>query len=1301
GPQPDVPELEPEQAFNRFNVVFKNCAHVVAQAEHPVVIFLDDLQWADPASLKLLKTIITDPGIHYLFLIGAYRDTEVDTNHILTRTLLEIEKEGVPVERIQLDSLNSETVNRFITAFFKSKEDETRSLAELVHKKTGGNPFFINQFLKTLYEEGMLEPAPFAGGWKWDMQKIEQMRVTDNVVELMAAEITRLPEIAQKMLKTCSCMGNSFDLEVIPPMVNRSIDETFSELIKVAEDGYLIISGSTGRFQHDRILEAAYSLLSEQERVRKHYNIGNYLLENIAEDEPDEKIVRIVEQLNSAISLVRLKSEQFRLIDLNLVVGKKAKGSAAYESALHHLETGITLLETDCWEDNYTRALALYSEAAEAAYLCGEYEKMETLGETVLRHAMSVRDKIKVYETRIYTYVARKMHAEAIDTGLRVLRMMGERLPRNPTMFHVILGLLRIKFTLLGKTTDDLLRLPVTRDPAAQAKMRIISVITSPTYLSRFNLMPLLIFKTIRLSIRSGNSPWSPYAYAAYGMVLCGLNDFEPGYLFGNLGINLLEKIDARQQFVNTYVAVYCFIYHWKMHAKETLAPLLKGHLTGLETGNFEFAAYAIQVYCYTLLYMGRSLEFVDWEMKKGIRVLSSLKQEMQLNMTIVNHQLAHNLQGKANDPCDVGSENINGTSMQAYFTEVGDIHAEWMIYCYQAILGWLFDKYEYAVQNADRAMENAGTMGGSFIMPMFYLFSSLAYLSRSQEADAKERKRCLRMAKKGLKKLKRWAGVVPMNNLHKLKLVEAQFAAIAKENLRAIQLYEEAIAAAHENEYIHEEAVAWECASLFYRNRGVEHIAALYLKKAHDCYSRWGALAKVSHMEKLHPELISKKAGIGNWEESTATLATATESSSENLDLYTVIKASQAISGEINLRNLLERLLVIAVENAGARKGVLLLKNEENKKLYVEAWGDYNRGMSLFQSTPFEETNLVSPAIVNYVNQTGESVVLSDAGTSGMFINDPYVIDNSSRSIICSPILDKGQMMGILFLENNIAANVFSPERLELLQILSSQAAISIQNSRLLAERENAARLETEMKIAAHIQTALLPENPAITGFEISAFLKPADAVGGDYYDVINSDENNWVIIGDVSGHGVPAGLVMMMVQASIRSYLGRHPESKPSGLLRVVNKAISYNVRRMRQDKYMTITAISFDREGRALFSGLHLDLILYRAAHKSVELVNSEGIWLSPWENLPWKDADRELHMLPGDVLLLYTDGIIEARDEKNEMFSQERLMEVFKNFAESAPTEIKEAVLAALEGFSGDDDMTMVILKRLES
>ncbi len=1313
GKQPDIPILGPDESNNRFMLVFKNFIRVFASSAHPIVVFLDDLQWADFGSLTLMKNTMTDPEIKYVFFIGSYRDNEVNAAHPLMHALSEITNEEFSPHMIELAPLDVASVNHLISNFLRSSESATLQIAELVHKKTSGNPFFINQFLKALYDEGILYLIPVEqlrnttgnrGGWTWDIEKILSMRVTDNVVDLMAERISRLPGNAREILKTASCVGNWFDIETLSLIQNKSVEDTLSDLMIAVTEGLIIPKGQAYIFYHDRIQEAAYSLISDENKAEMHNRIGRLLLRETDGENLHEKILYIVNHLNAGMSVISSAGDLYDLAKLNLQAGIKAKASAAYQSALNYIKIGIELVNhqggNSGWKNYYDVSLSLYSEASEAAYLCTEYDEMSTYADAVLLNARNIFDKTHVFEIKIHTYRAQARLYDAVMTGLDILNQLGERFPKNPGMLDILKDLMKTKLYLYGRKIEEFENLPLIRNDYVLAKIRILSAVASAAYWSIPNLLPLVVFRMLKLSIKHGNSMYSPYNYSGFGIILCSIGQIEDGYRFGKLALSLMDKMNFIEQKSKTLFVVSCFVSHWKDHLNESLIQLQTAYKSGLETGDMEFAAFSSQIYCYHSFEVGKNLEFLEQEIQKYIYAISQIKQGPQLVITQLHLQMVENMLGKTDDPCMLRGSSYDENIMLQHHIDSGEKTALFTLYYYKMILNYLFQRYTDAFYYSDKAESEISAVTASAIIPRFYYFNSLLNLAVYNESSKKDKKRMIRKVNSNLKKLNKWASHAPMNQLHKYELVQAEIARVHGDVAGAMELYKKAIKNARKNEYLNDEAIACELASGFYYNLGFDEIALAYMKEAYGAYSRWGALAKLRELEKQYPDIIIKtekeQVSVSS---DMSSLTTSSGSTSAKLDISTVIKASQTLSSEIDLGKLVKNIMTFSIQNAGAEKGFLILENEEDHNLTIEAYGSPDKAIEVLGGHPLDDAAGLSLSVVNYVYKTKDDVLLGNACEEGMFTNDVYISKNKSKSILCTPITHKGKIAGILYLENNISANAFIPERLELLRILSSQAAISIENARLLMHRENEVKLITEMKIAANIQTALIPENPAINGYDICGYIKPAEEVGGDYYDIINCGDIDWAFIGDVSGHGVNAGLVMMMVQTSILLALKINPMITPSDLLSTINMAISSNISKLEDYKYMTLTAFAVHQNGKIIFSGLHQNLLVYRSAENKVEIIPTDGLWLGFDFDMGRDISNKQIVLNTNDVLLLYTDGVTEGINDDGNFFGEKNLVRVLEAYGASKTEIIKNEILDAIKGYVIRDDITLLIIRKI--
>jgi PAS domain S-box-containing protein len=1074
GPQPVVPELPPAEAQNRLNLVIQNFIRVFTRAEHPLAVFLDDLQWADAASLRLFRLLTTASDCQYLFFIGAYRDSEVSQTHPLMLTVNEIRQAGKTVTHITLSPLSLPDIVHFVADTLHCGSDRARSLAELVRAKTGGNPFFMIEFLRSLYAGKLLDFNHQRGGWQWDLAQIQAQDFTANVVELLAGKIQKLKPEAQTVLKLAACIGNQFDLRTLSIVYEKSSRETAADLWQGIAEGLILPLGGAYKlaqldveglaeelaveykFAHDRIRQAVYSLIPVEQKQAIHYQVGRLLLQNTLPESQEESIFEIVNQLNYGRGLIAEQAEQIELARLNLMAGRKAKSAAAYEVAFSDLQVGVELLSSveDIWQRRYDLTLALYVEAAETAYLSGDFEQMERLAQAVLSQAKTLPDEIKVYEVKIQAYIAQNRLLEAVRLALSVLKVLGVRLPEKPNRLDILLGLLRTKLALVGKRIEDLIDLPEMTDSSKRAAMRILSKVASAAYLAAPDLLPLVVFKSVNLSVKYGRAPESAFAYAGYGFIMCrALGDIDSGYRFGQLALSLAERSDAKELRARTSLTANAFVRHWKEHVRASLQPLLGAYQSGLETGDLEYAAHSARNYVAFSFYVGKDLPELEREIASYSETVRQLKQASALYLSDLYRQVVLNLMGNAKDPTVLSGAAYDEETMLPLHLEANDRAAIYNLYFNKLVLCYDFQHYPQAIEYARLTEKNLGGAAATPLIPLFHFYDSLARLAVYPGTPMREQKRFLKKVTANQKKLKKWARHAPMNQLHRYYLVEAERARVLGNDGEAREFYDNAIALVQESNYPNEEALANELAGRYYLARGLDRLAVTYLLEARYSYLRWGAIAKVEALEEEHLSG-SAEAPLLSQREEMAT----TRGAGGVLDLRTVMKALQAISGEILLDRLLEQLMKIVIENAGAQTGYLVLEKgvrHQGKagQWAIEAEGTVGKAdVTVLQSIPATE-RVLPMSVVNYVARTKENVVLDDAANEGPFTQDPYVKANQSRSILCAPLLYQRKLTGMLYLENNLTSAAFTPNRLTVLNLLSSQAAISIENARLYAD--------------------------------------------------------------------------------------------------------------------------------------------------------------------------------------------------------------------------------------------------------
>ncbi|MCT7982724.1 AAA family ATPase [Laspinema sp. A4] len=1088
GKQPPITSLCPAEAENRFHLTFQNFLKVVATPHHPLTLFLDDIQWADAGSLQLIERLMTvaDPG---LFLILSYREIEAplpgrDTVPLVLERLAHIEQTGGIVNRIELEPLNLASINQLLADTFQCSLRQAGPLAGLVVDKTGGNPFFIQEFLRALYEDGLIEFDNKSLAWQWSIEKIKRRGITDNVVQLLAAKIRKLGEREQSVLKLAACIGKRFDLQTLAAISKQSVKETAANLRAGVTQGFVLPATESAdwsvtiaewkantheeanldcliahyKFVHDRIHAAAYSLISDTAKSAVHLSIGQYWLNQTQSDRREEILFDIINQLNKGISLSASPGERTQIAELNLQAGQKAKRSSAYQTALNYLNQGIQLLGSDRWQTHYDLTFTLYQEATEAAYLCADFQQMTTLAHPVIEASKTLLDAVKIYEFKIQACMAQAQPLEAVQIGVQIAQQLGINLISNPTRADIQRQREKNQAAMGDKEPTDLLALPVMMEPQKLAAMRILSSLISAAYQAAPSLLPLIVFEQVNLSIASGNSPWSAFAYATYGVLLSGLFwEIELGYKFGQLALNLLSQFGAGQANAKILTMVEGLINPWAVHLKDTLIPLQNAERSGVENGDLEWASYAAKNRCQNLYFIGKDLNEVEREMLSLRHSLTDWQQMNVVQWNEIYRQAVLNLLGRSESSYQLVGEAYNREQALSLMLTANDRNGLHDYFVNQLMLCYWFENYDEALMNAEEAQNY---LDGAIALPvvgLFYWYDSLTRMALCDRAPEEDRKLLLKKVATNQKRLKKWADHAPMNYLHKSYLVQAERDRVLGHKLQAMEGYDLAIQLATEQEYVQEAALANELAGKFYLGLGKITHAKAYMQEAREGYKKWGATAKVQQLESTYSHLLPvtpEQFPPTNAQKLTPRGVSVSRESSDRLDLTTVLKASQAIASEIVLDKLLATLMKTAIENAGAEKAFLIL-DVEGKLLISASASTAAEAVTVEQSLDLETCADLPVAIVKYVARTGSNLVLSDAAYEGAFTKEPYVVAHQLKSLLCTPIVNGGKTLGILYLENNLTRGAFTRDRLEILKILSSQAAIALENALLYANLE------------------------------------------------------------------------------------------------------------------------------------------------------------------------------------------------------------------------------------------------------
>ncbi|MCX6129731.1 MAG: diguanylate cyclase [Proteobacteria bacterium] len=930
-------------------------------------------------------------------------------------------------------------------------------------EKTGGNPFFTDEFLRTLHTDRLLYFKPDKGVWDWDMERIRSANMTDNVVELMGSRIQRLSEASRELIQLASCIGQTFDLMTLAQVAGHSIARTAKILRETVSQGLVVPIGDGYRlveleipldnhelrieykFTHDRIQQAAFDLIEDETRKRVRYKVGHSLLEIYKGARRDEYIFSIVNHLNGSMNLIKGEPERLELMQLNLQAARRAKVSSAYQTALEYLQAASSLERSDDWQAHYALQLEIYLQTAELAFLAKSEALMHTAIDAVLLRGRNLIEKIPAYETKMHAAVACNDMQEAIALGKKILQDLGIPLPNNPGWLRIAWSVLHTQWILRNKSQEQLLQLPEMKDPLHKAQMHFLYSMAQSIFYFFPRQVPLITDRLVSTSLRYGNSSTSALAYTSYGMLMAAmLGRVHTGYKFGELGIKLYEKLHAKDIEAATLVCFNLFIRPWKDHVRTTLKPLLLAHQSGLDAGDFEFAAHGAVGFCNRSFFVGNELRPLAEEIAKFVSIVEQLGNGTDEDQLHLFHQTVLNLMdSKGRLPFVLSGEAFNEERMLPLFEKNGDGAGIFNTYFMKCILAFTFDSYEEAVRSARLAEPHFKVVMGTLSGAVFYFYYCLSLMRRWNLLPEKERAEAAKLIKKTLRRYKKWGLMAPMNFKHKQSLLEAEWLCLRGKTYEAQLAYDEAIALAKANQYLQDEALANELAARFHLQHGRHTAAYAYMRRARYNYERWGAMAKARLLEEKFPQVLSGHNGERSLTGSLATMSSST------IDITTLKRALLAIAEENVHSRMLEKILSSAMEFAGAQKGVLLLRKEGEFFIEGESSVDME-APKILQSIAVEHSHSLSKMLINYVRRVRKGIVIDNASVAQESLpglhREPYIQKNKVRSILCIPITvgigAESEIVGLLYLENNRANSTFTPERIETLEIICLAAA-------------------------------------------------------------------------------------------------------------------------------------------------------------------------------------------------------------------------------------------------------------------
>lgn len=1067
GPQAPVRELEPLESKNRFHHVFTAFLRAFARPEHPFTLFLDDLQWVDAASLQLLEQWMSDPESRHLLLVAAYRDAEVEPGQALARSLAAMREADTRVHEIHLGPIGHEDVARLIAEALWQDLAAARPLADLVVRKTAGNPFFVRRLLHAFHAEGWLRFEPRKRAWQWDRVELDRATVTDNVLDLMARAIDRLPEATKTLLEAGACIGHRFDLGTLAEVSGQSRTTATNQLWPALEDGLLIplreayraprragpldenleALPGTVQFVHDRVQQAAYALLSEERRRALHLAIGRHLLRRVPSGQLEERLFDIVDQLNLGAALITEHSETLRLVELNLAAGRKARASAAYQAAFEYLTVAMRHLPQRAWDDQSELTFALHRDLAECAYLAGQHETAEALIETALARAPSRVAKADLYSLRVLAATVTGDSLRALRWGREGLAVFGLEWPLEGLADANEAEAAAVMRNLGERRIGDLVNQPEVADEETLACMRLVSLLGPPAYFVGADVLTFLVTRGANLSLLHGSSAYSAYSYVFYAAVHNARTaEHDVGYAWGELALALARRFGDRAEESRTLEVFGLAVHPWKAALRDSLPLLKEGFRAGVESGELAYAAFNLCGVLINGLPAGVPLVDLLAEADHAVEFAMRHKNRTGLQICLPFRQFARALTGATRAPMSFEDEGFE----EARFLEEtkGNQTAMGQFWVARLQAAYLVGDYETARRCSQEGAKRilAGILGMvTSAEHVFYtaltLTAGCGGSSSGQSLAPLDELRALH------RKLVTWADLCPQNFLHKQKLVEAELERVTGAPWRAMKLYGEAIAGAQREGFVNDVALANELAGRLFLASGESRIGGVYVRAARDAYRKWGATAKVGALERAHADLFL--------------LAPEPEHPADHglaLETLGLIKASQAISAESVPAQLFERILRIVMEVAGAQEGVLVLGEPEALTVRARATTDEGLAISLDEA-PLADDRGVPGAIVRYVARTKEPLVLVDAMAEGEFANDSEVQALRIRSVACVPLKKHTEVVGVLCLQNNAMAGAFTGERMEAVQVLAGQAVISLENSTFLLERDRAER--------------------------------------------------------------------------------------------------------------------------------------------------------------------------------------------------------------------------------------------------
>ena len=1057
GKQPAVSPLAPGDAQTRFNTTFSQFVTVLASKEHPLVLFLDDLQWADFGSLDLLRFLVAQKETRNLLVVGAYRDNEVDASHPLMATLEGIRRDGGRVSALALGPLAEGHLTQLVADTFHCSAGVAEPLAGLLNRKTSGNPFFAIQLLSALCQDGLIHFDAAASAWRWSVPEIDRRDITDDIVELMIGKIGKLLPATQEAVKRAACLGAEFSASIMALVGGETPIAIQEKLQPAVQEGLLVRRGDTYTFAHDRVQQTAYSLLPAQERDEIHLHVGRKLLEHTPEHETDDRLHEIVHQLNQASALIHDAREARLLIDLNLRAGRRAQAAAAHKSAAAYFAAARSRLTEASWAEDYDVARAVHIGLAECEYLDGRFDEAERLCDLVSDHVRASVDAAPAYHLKIRLANVRVDNVRSLAIGFEYLRRLGLDLPSAVTAEEALAAIRAVREQLDERSIEGLLDLPMMTDPEMVAAVITLEAMIVPAMYVDQNINYSLLCRMLSLSMQHGNTAASTYGYAMFAMsVLCQkCEDYAEGYRLGKVAYTLSERPEF---FAFAAPIAYTFgglTAIWRTRLRESLPYIQRGIRVCNELGSPLHGCIARLQFLACSVASGAPLDEMSKRCDETVAFARKAEMSFLVECAIGVQRLIHAMDGRAAQPSTSGANAFVEAEFEERLRNNVPIVVFWY-YVYKLQSRFILGDHAAALH---ASVEAGRMMAITFLVIQFavyHYYTALALTATFEESSEEER-----AARRGalavhLEKLRIWADNCPDNYLGHYTLVRAEIARVEGRTGEAADLYNEAVQAFRGSEFVQDEAVCSELAARFYAGRGFTTIPAAYMKEASACYARWGATEKVRQLDGLYPHLLGK---------SSSKPPRTSSADLGQLEVMTALKASQALSSELGPNQLLNVMIRILVEHSGAQRCCLLMMRGEELAVSVDARvGDHQLEVRICDPAVAPSATMLPVSLVQFVKRARESIVLEDATEQGSFASDEYIARERTRSVLCLPVMRQARLAGLVYLENNLVSGAFSSRQIAILQFL---AGISLENTSLYAELAERREVETALRDA------------------------------------------------------------------------------------------------------------------------------------------------------------------------------------------------------------------------------------------